>query len=660
LPNDAESAFSIFGFLDRSLREIGNMSTLAEELLQDFEDSDPESGDDQQDDDFGGGLGPQSNGAHDMDMDGGDGEDDEDGDEEMGGVIDGTEDPEEAKAKVEKMQLGGVQDVRSVAGLMRTLEPVLEVSISNNSVDHIVHDRLFTSPPANHSPDTLDRTLQKIAFFQSQAPQSTDIGNIEDHPEYNLLTQSNSLSTSIDTEIALVHKFIRDHYSVRFPELETLINNPLEYAKVVAILGNGPMDSENMKKLQNSTDNPLQTTLKSVLDGPSLMIVTVEATTSKGREMSPQELNRVIQACEMAISLDKAKKTLTEYVQSRMNIFAPNLTALIGSLTAAQLLNAAGGLTGLCKTPACNLAAWGSKKQSNTALATNIGIRQQGFIFHSPVIRGIPADLKKQAIRMFANKIVICARSDCFHQFRDGSEGERVRDECLERLDKLHAKPMNKGGRALPAPDDKPSRKRGGRRARKAKEATAMTELRKAQNRMAFGKEEREVGYGVGDQTAGMGMIGQQNDGRLRAAQIDNRTRARLSAKSKGWGGVSSLNAGGGMSSLNKGGPGGVGNINLQGKGLRTSGVGSTVGSSTSMSGTVSSLSFTPTQGLELVDPKVQAELSRKRKADEDRWFKGGTFTQVSGGGGTSANGTFKKPDLPPAKRVDTGATKGN
>jgi U4/U6 small nuclear ribonucleoprotein PRP31 len=498
----------------------------------------------------------------------------------------------------------------------------------------------------------LPRTLQKIAHYQSQPADPADsIGNVEDHPEYHVLTQSNSLSTQIDSEIVLVHKFIRDHYSVRFPELETLITNPLEYAKVVAILGNGPLDAESIKSLQVSTNNPLGVTLKSVLDGPSLMIVTVEATTSKGRAMSEEQLQRVIQACEMVIALDKAKKTLTEYVQSRMNVFAPNLTALIGSLTAAQLLNQAGGLTGLSKTPACNLPAWGSKKQASAALATNVGIRHQGFIFQSPVIRSIPSDLKKQAIKMFANKIVMCARTDCFHQFRDGSEGERLKDECLDRLDKLHQKPLSKGARALPAPDDKPSRKRGGRRARKAKEATAMTELKKAQNRVAFGKEEQEVGYGVGDHTTGLGMIGQRDDGRLRVAQIDQRTRAKLSAKSKGWGGASSLS--GSASSLRGLTGGGATNLTLaSSKGLRTSGVGTSLGST---AGTVSSLAFNANQGLELVDPKVQAELSRKRKADEDRWFKSGAFTQVGGG---SNDGVFKKPELPPNKRLDTGSTK--
>ena len=109
-----------------------------------------------------------------------------------------------------------------------------------------------------------------------------------------------------------MHKFIRDHYSVRFPELETLVGNPLDYAKVVTIIGNGPMDHENIKKLETSKDNRLNATLKSVLDGPSVMIVTVEATTTKGREMTAQELERVMRACDMTLALDRAKKTLTD------------------------------------------------------------------------------------------------------------------------------------------------------------------------------------------------------------------------------------------------------------------------------------------------------------------------------------------------------------
>lgn len=110
------------------------MSTLVDELLQDFEDSGSEQGDERNEDDLlGDGDAAATHGARadgDMDLDGGEGEDD---DMEMGGFDAGKkapEDPEEAKARIEKMQLKGVNDVRSVAGLMKTLEPVLEVSLA--------------------------------------------------------------------------------------------------------------------------------------------------------------------------------------------------------------------------------------------------------------------------------------------------------------------------------------------------------------------------------------------------------------------------------------------------------------------------------------------------------------------------------------------------
>ena len=498
---------------------------------------------------------------------------------------------------------------------------------------------------------TFVRRLQKVTYYQSLPAdkQNTFVGSVEDNPEYHLLTQANTLSTSIDNEIILVHKFIRDHYSTRFPELETLVTNPLDYAKTVAIIGNGPMDS--IKEITQKADNLVGAPLRSILDGPTLMVVTVEATTTRGQNLPATELKTIHRACEMTLALDRAKHILTTYVQSRMNLFAPNLTALIGSLTAAQLLNFSGGLTGLAKTPSCNLPPLGSKNnKAQTGFATNVGVRHQGFLYHSPIISGIPPDLKKQAMRIVSAKLVLAARVDRTHTSPDGSMGEDLKQACLERLDKLTEPPPNKGPRALPAPDDKPSRKRGGRRARKAKEQTAMTDLRKAQNRMAFGKEEKEVGYGTGEGTKGLGMIGQSNEGRIRALQIDPRTKAKLSKNNKGWGTATPLGGGGsgGTASSLRGFGQSAGNASSFG--LRSSGVGGGAGTS----GTASSIAFTPVQGLELVDPKIKNELKRKREEEHDRWFKGGTFTQVGGGGCGSGKvdaGGFKVPALPSTGR---------
>ncbi|KAK5006954.1 hypothetical protein LTR28_005853 [Elasticomyces elasticus] len=562
-----------------------------------------------------------------------------------------AETKEEAKVRVEKMELGGVNDVRNVARLIKELEPLLNASLSPDPSAPLHSVHIFESS------SDLWPVLQKIAHYQGLPPdkQTRNFGNIEDNPEYQLLTRSNTLSTSIDSEIILVHKFIRDHYSVRFPELETLVANPLDYAKTVAIIGNGPM--EDIRSIITSSDNLVGQPLDKVVERATLMTVTLEATRTRGQPLSDSELATVMRACEMTIQLDRAKYSLTEYVQSRMTLFAPNLTAIIGSLTAAQLINYAGGIKGLAKTPSCNIAPLGSKKQAQAGWATNVGIRHQGFLYNSDIIKGIPSDLKKQALRIVSAKVVLAARIDSAHQSPNGTMGEDLKQACLDRLDKLTEAAPNKGPRALPAPDDKPSRKRGGRRARKTKEATAMTDLRKAQNRMEFGKEEAEVGYGAGDGTKGLGMIGQQNTGQIRTQQIDQRTRAKLSKKNPGWGGATTAlhgqggggGAGGMASSVRVGGNATM--LRMTAGGLRTSGVGVGGGGA---AGTASTIAFTPVQGLELVDPRARDEALRKRKAEEDRWFQGGTFTQVgaAGAGGEAkidAAG-FKVPGLPVKK----------
>ena len=112
------------------------MSTLADELLNDFEDSGSDGDGEEQNGFLRDSASPppsglvnghrKTNGELLQADDAGDDEDEED---EMHGTtgVDDAEDEEETKAKVEKMQLGNVSDVRTVAGLMKTLEPVLEV-----------------------------------------------------------------------------------------------------------------------------------------------------------------------------------------------------------------------------------------------------------------------------------------------------------------------------------------------------------------------------------------------------------------------------------------------------------------------------------------------------------------------------------------------------
>lgn len=66
------------------------------------------------------------------------------------------------------------------------------------------------------------------------------------NPEYQLIVSANNLSVDVDNEILVVHKFIRDHYASKFPELEQLVQDPQMYIRSVRALAN----SEERRQLR--------------------------------------------------------------------------------------------------------------------------------------------------------------------------------------------------------------------------------------------------------------------------------------------------------------------------------------------------------------------------------------------------------------------------
>ncbi|KAI9917486.1 hypothetical protein PsorP6_013014 [Peronosclerospora sorghi] len=60
----------------------------------------------------------------------------------------------------------------------------------------------------------------------------------EGNVEYNLVETSNDLKVQIDDEIEAVYRFIADIYAAKFPELDSLVPNALDYVLVVKAIGN--------------------------------------------------------------------------------------------------------------------------------------------------------------------------------------------------------------------------------------------------------------------------------------------------------------------------------------------------------------------------------------------------------------------------------------
>ncbi|GFQ06486.1 U4/U6 small nuclear ribonucleoprotein prp31 [Phtheirospermum japonicum] len=54
----------------------------------------------------------------------------------------------------------------------------------------------------------------------------------------SLVVKCNSLLVDIENEITIVHNFIRNKYRSKFPDLESLVNHPIDYARLVKKIGN--------------------------------------------------------------------------------------------------------------------------------------------------------------------------------------------------------------------------------------------------------------------------------------------------------------------------------------------------------------------------------------------------------------------------------------
>lgn len=191
-------------------------------------------------------------------------------------------------------------------------------------------------------------------------------GPVEADPEYQLIVEANNLAVEIDNEINIIHKFTRDNYQKRFPELESLVPGALDYVSTVKELGN------TLEKAKNNE------TLQQFLTPATIMVVSVTASTTQGQLLSQEELATIFEACDMALELNDFKLEIYAYVESRMSFVAPNLSQIVGASVAAKLMGVAGGLTNLSKMPACNVLVLGSQKRtlsgfSSTAVMPHTG-----------------------------------------------------------------------------------------------------------------------------------------------------------------------------------------------------------------------------------------------------------------------------------------------
>eukprot|EP00049_Salpingoeca_infusionum_P019177 m.360585 g.360585 ORF g.360585 m.360585 type:complete len:499 (+) comp19095_c0_seq1:166-1662(+) len=429
--------------------------------------------------------------------------------------------------------------------------------------------------------EKLQRILRAIEEHSGAGEQPGAFGPLEADPEYMLTVEANNIIVDVDNEIGVAHKYIRDQYEKRFPELEQLVHDPVDYAKTVKLLQNG-LDVQ-------------QDALKEVLQPATIMVVSVSATTTQGNLLSDSELRLVLDGCAMLLRLDEYKQRLFAYVESRMLFLAPNVAHICGASVAAKLLGVAGGLTALSKMPACNILLLGSQKKTLSGFSAAATLPHTGIIYYSDLVQAQPPAFRKKCARLVSAKMALAARVD---SYRDKSVdagatvGISLREEIEKKIEKAQEPPPAKAPKPLARPDDPIKKRRGGKRFRAQKEKYAQTEAKKAANRMGFGDLQEDV---IQEEMGGSFSRGSMAKGRLRTLETKQRG-GQLTRKMQ---------------------------KRLQRDAMATGGMSVIRGSS--MSGT-SSVSFTPLQGLEIVTP----HLNKEKSAEAKKYFgTSSTFVNV-------------------------------
>ncbi len=260
----------------------------------------------------------------------------------------------------------------------------------------------------------------------------------------------------IDKTINLFAARLREWYSIHFPELDDLVADHLNYARVVSEIGDrSSITAEALRQLGFGA-------------GKSERIVKASRK-SIGAELSDFDVEQMKKLANIMLELGNLRNQLTDYISKVMREVAPNIAELVGPLLGARLLSLAGSLENLAKMPASTIQVLGAEKALFRALRTGGRPPKHGVIFQYPEIHSAPKWQRGKIARALATKLAIAAKAD---YFTGRYIGDRLKKELLERIEEvkeLYAKPPKKVERPKEERKRRPRGKRKFGRKRRGK-----------------------------------------------------------------------------------------------------------------------------------------------------------------------------------------------
>eukprot|EP00461_Guttulinopsis_vulgaris_P004571 UN04573 len=249
------------------------------------------------------------------------------------------------------------------------------------------------------------------------------------HKLDTMIIHSICLLDQIDKDINTVSMRAREWYGMHFPELGKIVSESFIYSKVANLLGDRVATIRNNKNLLEE--------LTAITQSEELSQRIIDAAKiSMGTELSEMDWFQVKGFITRVVSLHAYRESLYKYLCHKMNVCAPNVTALIGEVIGARLISKAGSLTNLAKQAASTVQLLGAEKALFRSLKNKSNTPKYGVIYNSSFIGKANNKDKARIARIIANKTSICARIDCFTDDLSMTNiyGEEMKKQIEERL----------------------------------------------------------------------------------------------------------------------------------------------------------------------------------------------------------------------------------
>lgn len=254
------------------------------------------------------------------------------------------------------------------------------------------------------------------------------------------------------------------------------------------------------------------------MDSHLIMPLIIAFKGSQLLEMPESQRKIIKKGCGKILHLQSLKARIIAHTENHMTRIAPNLTKLIGSSVTAKIISKTGGLKKLAEIPSCNIQMIGHERKNLAGLSKHGKTIYVGFLGECQVVLDTLEDSRMKLIKLLSNAAAKASRVDHAGAQTNGAYGEKLLRKVKKDLEKYLEPKHGQEKQPLTVPDEKPKRRRGGKKYRKIKERMGLTDTRQLKNRLKFGTDfSQDVDLNGNEDR---GMLGQKYaGGKLRVSK---------------------------------------------------------------------------------------------------------------------------------------------